>query len=288
MVDQGDHANRNAVGHYWATPEFKALLRLLATLPPDEQNIEGLFNTLSSRRLYGGRVGIYNPDKLLALLTSYIAELIGARVGDADDVEVYGKFRDLYLTDGDVGIITFNYDFLGEQLLASAHGGFHYGFPFDRDKYRYHRLRGARGGPPLFKLHGSLSWVICSVCRTVWMHEGAADHWQGKDCPRNDCHGHLRLLIVPPLWDKGVATREMGILWEAASYLLQEADEVVVIGFSFAPADHLAMDLIRDTLRRNRRAKVSICNGPSYPYDVLSGRMGREFAKTGQRLEDLC
>ncbi len=288
MLDQSQNINEKIVGHYWTTPEFNTLMNLKGSLPSDEQNIEGLFDAVSSKRFFKGKIGQYGPKSLLDFLTGYLAELVGERVGDAYSLPVYRSFAERHLGEDDVAIITFNYDFLGEQLLDMIHEGFHYGFTYDPDKYRYFRLRGARQGPLLLKLHGSLSWLICTICRTVWMHDGRADHWQGKDCLRSQCQGRLRLLIVPPLSEKSLAARETAVLWEQAREVLREAVEIVVIGFSFMPADRLAMDLFRDALQKNKGVSIAVHNGRGYEYDLLKGRMGvKKFSATGLRMEEL-
>ena len=56
MLDETDHQNRAVVGEFWETAEWQVIRGLVSTLPHDEQNVEGVFNALSSRAFLGKKV----------------------------------------------------------------------------------------------------------------------------------------------------------------------------------------------------------------------------------------
>jgi len=286
MLDETNEQNKAIVGEFWETAEWQVIRRLVSTLPQDEQNVEGVFNALSSRAFLGKNVGRYAARTLMDRLVGYVAALVGGRVRSPRGMEVYDHFLRDVLGNDESAIISFNYDFVLEELLMEGYGGLDYGFPAT-SRYRYYRLRNARKGPYLFKLHGSINWVICGVCRTIWLHDRLALGRRGAPCPRSSCQGKLRLLIIPPMWNKEPVAKDIELLWREASALFPQSEEVLIIGFSFPHADRLALDLIRNGLSANPDARVYVHNGDRYDYAGLSKRLGREFTSTGGRLEDL-
>jgi len=286
MLDTENSANEDAVGDFWAEEEFGTLEKILRSLPEQERNIEGLFNVLSSGQLYAEAFDGYRASDLMNFLVDYVTALVRNRVGNPSRRKVYREFRDNFLEDGDIAVVTFNYDLVADQLLMEAHGGLDYALPAT-PKYRYFGLRGARAGPALLKLHGSLSWVLCGSCRTLWLHAVPADHKAGRSCIRTGCQGRLRTLIVPPMWNKEASARQIALVWEAAREEMLDAEHFLVVGFSFPPLDRAAMDLMRSVLRGNRRVRLDVYNGPGYDYPGLSRSLNHRLHHTGGRLEDL-
>ncbi len=288
MLDLSLPANRKAVGPLWKRPEFKTVWKVLKGLPKAERDIEGVFNRVSNASFYGSKIGNYNARTLIDFLTLYIAQLIEVRTTQRHEPyfdSVYRQFTEIVLSDEPSAIITFNYDLIGENLLMNGHGGLHYGFP-STSKFRYNRLRNARKGPILLKLHGSLDWVICSVCKTIWLNDRSARDKHGNSCLRPDCIGKLRLLIVPPLWNKEPAAKQVDLLWKTARQVLGWADAVEVIGCSFPSTDQLAFGLVREALSSRSTTTISVHNGPRYDYAGLESRLGRKLSKTGYTLEE--
>jgi NAD-dependent SIR2 family protein deacetylase len=286
ILDKENDANRLAVGRLWENPLYAALMRLHDSLPEEERNIEGLFDSLQSSKFLGRHVGQYSAQTLIDFLTKYLGQLIQERVSEPNDIEVYEHFRDDILSPEEYAIVTFNYDLVADQLLLHARGSLHYGFP-SNPKYRYDRLRHARRRPYLLKLHGSLNWVICTVCRTIWLRDRYSTDLHGRSCFRPNCNGRLRLLIVPPVWNKEPAAKDIDLLWKRARMFLGTAEEIEIIGFSFPSADRLAIDMVRDSLKANMDARVSVHNGPNFDYGRLSRILGCPIVSPGKRFEDL-
>jgi NAD-dependent SIR2 family protein deacetylase len=287
MLDAASKPNREAVGHLVDTREFRTLMALRDRLPESERTIEGLLTVLDSGKLFGDQYGRFGSESLILFLLKYIETLLQGRIHDPRRIATYRAFAEQHLLNRDFAIVTFNYDLIAEQLVAQKFGGFHYGFPSADDGFRYFKLRGARNGPPLLKLHGSLSWAYCSNCRKVWWNEGYFRVEKRYLCPRNpDCNGRLRTLIVPPMWNKEAAARQLSIAWSRALEELLNAERIVVIGFSFPPLDRAALDLARSALRRNTSLKLEVFNGPKYDYHDLEARLGHKILVAGGRFED--
>jgi len=94
-------------------------------------------------------------------------------------------------------------------------------------------------------------------------------------------------MIVPPMWNKESAAKEIGIVWQRARNAMLEARQVTVVGFSFTHLDRAAMDLLRSVLRENPRLRVDVYNGPNYDYADLERMVSHRLGKTGGRLDDL-
>jgi len=204
---------------------------------------------------------------------------------------LYRELGETVLSPGDA-VITFNYDVSLEAELYKAgkwHIGNGYGF-----------LLGD-GITPLssvqvLKLHGSTSWIDI-------LFDGA----RGGDYGAVGPDGALgtRPLILPQYFDLfgyppevrdpqfrgGGATRVGSMilparskvfearslfwdhLWSQAAEALSNAAEIAIIGYSLAPADERARDLILGA--SNKRASISICCGGD------NARITKEFAAAG-------
>lgn len=259
------------------TPEFEAVRELSNGLPLDESNIEGILNYVSNLKFVGrSTIGRFSPQTILDFLTEYTVALLASRLRRPP--AYYATFVDTVLSNKRVAILTFNYDLLLDSLLADRIGRFDYGFPAE-DRYRlYGGLTGVRSGVPLLKLHGSINWSICSVCRAIGLHREFVP--LGRSCPRG-CSGRWRGMIVPPTWDKLPYATNLRLLWKQARDLLENASKVTVIGFSFSPLDSLAKDLFRRSFRKNESVEVHVHNGPNYNYIALEQRLGHPFEESG-------
>ena len=189
--------------------------------------------------------------------------------------KTHGQFADLVATLAKLGhavsILTFNYDMCVEMAL-------------DNKKVPY--VYCLTVGEPvaelqLLKLHGSLNWSRCSECEktAAWplaqILESMYSRWRREGWPststktaprlrffdelvkRNHCHGGKtqELLIVPPSWNKLGKYADIRTVWAAAIDVLKQAENIVVIGYSWPPSDHFfsylyALGTAGDTLLR--------------------------------------
>ena len=141
-------------------------------------------------------------------------------------------------------VVTLNYDLLAERTLRPHRmarwpgGGFHYGglasrvqtspSPFGRERRSDPTPDGVI---PVFKLHGSLNWVVQGTRVIIYQ----------------DVRGAFRdggvAAIVPPLPEKQ-APDWLTPIWRDAAVKLAEADEWVVVGYSLPEYDHAVRALL--------------------------------------------
>ena len=107
--------------------------------------------------------------------------------------------------------------------------------------------------PSIIKLHGSVNWY----------HAGASSSdtiYYRNDNSNETEHMTVGLVpyIIPPVMDKNAFYHHIAIrhLWQAAAHLLNEADDVFIIGFSFPPTDTAVRFLFQTAL--NPQADVHI------------------------------
>ena len=148
-----------------------------------------------------------------------------------------------------VVFVTFNYDTLLEQALASE--TIDYGFdtnPFVPGK----------GSLQVLKIHGSLDWLYCDSCFSV---ESAGA------CPRisnqcAECKDFLVPLIVPPTFFKEMENPLLASIWRSFRRALTKTRHVVFCGYSFPDADlHVKYAFKhREVVKRLSPLKVSVVN----------------------------
>lgn len=269
----------------WGEPEFEVLRRILHDLPDDEQTIESALNTISSAALFGARFGRYSHRSLLRFAIDYVSTCVEEGVSHARKNLLYERFFNDVLQE-DVALITTNYDLIPDIHMMARFGSFHYGLPANK-RYRYLGLRHARFGPPLLKLHGSLSWLRCKSCKTIWLSPKYIRHRTGLRCLKTSCQGTYEILIVPPMWNKEAAARALALVWAEAYRQLSSAARVVVIGYSFPTLDRAALDLFRTALSKNHRASLEVHSGSSINYADLASRIGHKIQAKGLKLEQL-
>jgi hypothetical protein len=136
-------------------------------------------------------------------------------------------------------VITFNYDTALDYCLVEKFPRVDYGLGEGENE----------GGFPLLKLHGSLNWASCKVCkrtvsRPVELKERGVGHNTTRrfflaDPDPGECCNQRRLYpaIVPPSWDKAEYRASVGSVWKRAASVLAAARNVVIIGYSLPESD---------------------------------------------------
>jgi hypothetical protein len=148
-------------------------------------------------------------------------------------------------------IMTLNWDtipdFMIEKLGAPLGAGPDYAcYDYDLDDVDGHvpsLLLKSKGKPnvKLFKLHGSLNWLICPCCGRLFSARAQHDHppvarpdgVRCRFCPEVD----LETLIISPTLIKDLSHTHLKMIWHIALMDLQEADRIVFVGYSFPLAD---------------------------------------------------
>jgi SIR2-like domain len=101
-----------------------------------------------------------------------------------------------------------------------------------------------------YKLHGSLNWLICSLCGQYYINPiGSIVHQayrKAVDADNTcDCNEKLRLktVMVPPSIVRDVRDSNLLQVWKGALESIRHADQLIMIGYSM-PAEDLAIKSI--------------------------------------------
>jgi hypothetical protein len=219
-------------------------------------------------------------------------------------------------------VISTNYDIEVEQVLFKRRGyeifdgddsvdfGTGVRNPKDRRDLVYPRPRDASLG--IYKLHGSLNWLRCDLCDTIYVNPRGAiallsflfceDAERYKQKHRNlamleerykvnECHcGYrpLRHMIVAPSLVRDVRDPILLEIWRNALGVLRQADRWFLIGYSLPPEDLAIRSMLLRALKSRKAApEITVVqrNMDNRPrYDLLFAGTNYEYFDGG--LED--
>lgn len=180
----------------------------------------------------------------------------------------------------DVKFITFNQDLLIEKAIEHTMSFAKYSdVEWNiKDTYRvkFQRVLEANKdkntfvnkGPSnidILKLHGSLNWAYRvrsgedpkNSIRTPGkqllllnehnVHSRAQDHSTARVTD-------MLPLVVPPIYEKSAVYRNIiGPIWTAAEKSIEEADEIIIFGYSFPDTDYAAKSILKRAFHKNKR-----------------------------------
>jgi hypothetical protein len=151
------------------------------------------------------------------------------------------------------GIITSNYDPAVEQiwrlqevdLSVIKSRAIDFGFPWLWASNGDEEVISRPTGPlrRLYKLHGSTNWLRCGLCDRIYVNLKAdiAFHaFNRKVDTNNKCHcGHskLEMQIVSPSFVRDIRSANLISVWQSALDWLREAEDWIIIGYSFPDED---------------------------------------------------
>jgi hypothetical protein len=271
------------------------------------ENIEELFSAIEMGRLIGrfgarDQASIENLRNSIAIfIFRTIEETVKFRI-NGNEVSAppgYGPLADelgksAKQTVGrgffNYSFITFNYDVALEAALHRV------GLSIDyclKEQFCEERLNAFPVKVPVLKLHGSINWGWCSRCKTICPtnvvplgHILPIDlkEWKlrlGSEIPR---YSHQRCgqaldpvpFLVPPTWNKGGANDDLAGVWRRAAKELADADNIVVIGYSFPPTDTFFKYLYALGINSEKRLDKFI---------VINGERGREVQPHFEQLK---
>jgi NAD-dependent SIR2 family protein deacetylase len=171
-------------------------------------------------------------------------------------------------------VITFNYDLVLDSALRAVGVPPLYGLS-DSKAEEPETPDDSTSGVPVLKLHGSTNWAICDECKKVKVLEGKVTESPAA-FRTGRCHscqrGKMRLLLVPPSWDKSEHSKPMRPVWRKAVDALKTATRICVIGYSMPETDaffkflltlglaenhHLYRFILVDKVRQDPLAELS-------------------------------
>jgi len=229
----------------------------------DIANIESVFAAFEFAKTIGSFCG-YSEDRIAglanaakALISQTIEETVlfpmsgtdvAAPAPYDDFAKLVYRLKTLSKPAHDVAVITFNYDFAVDFAFRGFKPGLDYGFGPARSHV---------DGIPLLKLHGSVSWALCSgkPDHPEVVPLSFSDFMKGRMLPFDE--KYLRIdfssrfgevthcnktvaaqpVLVPPTWNKSAYHGTVAAVWSAAARELAAADNVFVIGYSLPETD---------------------------------------------------
>ena len=120
----------------------------------------------------------------------------------------------------------------------------------------------------LIKMHGSINWAYCDSCQDV----REFDLLELKKIYENDelsypvlgicknCGGLRRPLLVPPLSFKFLMFPNLIDIWNSARHSIEEADYLLIVGYSFSEADTYITKIISRSMSMKDSQKMIIVN----------------------------
>jgi hypothetical protein len=119
-----------------------------------------------------------------------------------------------------------------------------------------------RGGPLLYKLHGSLNWGSCPCCHGMFARTDGrlwVPQIMPAPCPRcgsNEETPSLRTFIITPTALKTIRNPIVQMVYDEAFALLRRATTVIFVGYSLPAADHNLRYLFRRGISTEASVKV--------------------------------
>lgn len=169
-----------------------------------------------------------------------------------------------------ITFISLNYDILIDNALTAAHPNVDLDYGIDFTNFNipsgWCRPR-ANESVGLYKVHGSLNWLYCPVCKGMHLtpKEKGVLTLISKDRSVKcySCGGHYGHVLIPPTFFKVMTNPYLVQIWEKTEYALRQCDQVIFCGYSLPDADmHIKYVLKRAQMNRtgNSVLKVSVVN----------------------------
>jgi len=109
-------------------------------------------------------------------------------------------------------------------------------------------------GTPIVKIHGSLNWFYCEGCQDVIIFDIEELKKFDKMYPTTascfKCNTITKLFMIPPIAYKYVMFPPIVDIWQCAMSILEEADVIIVVGYSFSLSDDYILKMIVNGLKR--------------------------------------
>lgn len=125
----------------------------------------------------------------------------------------------------------------------------------------------------VMKLHGSMNWLYCSNCGRLYVDESNIG-LDTKQCPYCEItpgrNLYLEPIIVTPTLLKELNNLHIKNIWQNAFINLQEASEIVFIGYSLPLADFEFKHILKKGIKTGTRMKVILV-----PEDQSNGTVDR-------------
>lgn len=162
--------------------------------------------------------------------------------------------------------ITLNYDLFLDNALEDITGlSPHYTINFCN--VAEPRPQAAATPTLLLKAHGSLNWLYCPTCGTIYLYPGpkivSAILFEPLHLNCSVCQSPRTPIVVPPTFYKAMANFYLQQIWQESEQALRHTDHLIFCGYSFPEADlHFKYLLKRAEMNRpdGRPLEVFVVN----------------------------
>ena len=194
---------------------------------------------------------------------------------------------------GQLQIVTTNYDINAECILQRAGRGIDLGFAFERPLLENRAAAGFCGGQgtKLFKLHGSVNWWLDGESGSVVVEDRIIRvHGQERfdaQLPRicSDFVPPSPPLIIPPSFLKPDLAPIIKGVWKGAATALASAHDIVFVGYSFPESDREMMYFLATAFTNNALLRSIHIVDPNA--DRIVTRLRSEQSKAGSHFKAL-
>lgn len=163
-------------------------------------------------------------------------------------------------TQSNVSIITTNYDGCMDEALLNS--DMHITGTINKDG----EIIEDKSHIKLIKMHGSINWAYCESCqasREFDLLDIKKAYTEDKYSYAvmgicKNCGGVRRPLLVPPLSFKFLMFPHLIDLWNSARQIIEDADYIIVVGYSFSEADSYISKIISGSMDTHHNQKIII------------------------------
>lgn len=192
---------------------------------------EKFFQHSATYNLDSLKYGEYEVIQLTLILA--MAEIIGYKVKKSNGYTHIELIKNLG-NRNNIAFISTNYDTLIDNAIINTGKKIDYGFYVTKDTVNNNSIN-------LCKIHGSLNWLFCPVCKnivTTGLESGVLnllDMLIDAACPK--CRSLMESVIVPPSFFKNYQNLYLSNIWYKAEQLLIDTKKIIFCGYSFPDAD---------------------------------------------------
>jgi NAD-dependent SIR2 family protein deacetylase len=279
--------NPRIAEYYEIRRDLKNFLSTFGNRHIKDIDIENIFTILD--RAYTSEENFQKHDVTELLnLRSGLIDLIIATIDYHQQQELpnaYNKFAEhLFATrsssDDKVSVLSLNWDTLLEKSLLDLkidklkvdYCFYNYGLS---DEFIPHITLKALGysNIKILKLHGSINWLYCSNCGRMYVDESINIGTKKEECtyckkyslmPSSQYSYGLHPFIVTPTLLKKFDNLHIKYSWQNTFVELQEADNVVFIGYSLPKADYEFMYLLKKAINDDKKITVVLASSDEH------------------------
>ncbi|HBR18198.1 MAG TPA: hypothetical protein DD725_11450 [Deltaproteobacteria bacterium] len=213
--------------------------------------------------------------------------------------ELYSKFCE-QLQDGD-SVITFNYDLIVEQELWRQRkwtylDGYGLGKCINDFKAQwggtYPSDLPTKSMINVYKLHGSLGWAYDDPSEQFFF-KGMSDYFDGRLLygekslsPNVSAQLDGGTALIEPSYIKLFNRKPLLDIWEKAFKVLQQSDELIVIGYSLPEADSAARAFLAGGVRSSQMTSITVVDREKSVFEKYEMAFGKKIVNEPQTFEE--